>query len=437
MTATAKPHDGAVTLARHAAGGGAADFALRRGRLVPLEWAASGAMLLLVVAAAYGAHSLLVSRGAPAAGPALAIVDGGTTQPVRARDVVAWRDENGVIRRGQVDEGRLAQFRQERHEATKAARTAAHEQVRTVLPAALQPIFAAAAERAPGYADWYFSYTSKYVLMGHALAAAGMQVIASPPVSSSNREVLTQAIVEHLTEYLRQQYSNRVLHPRAMQADIQAALGRTLGTLREGLARHIAAEQAAIQSFIQTEIRSAEVVDGEAASRLALDWDGQAQGLGLAPWRSSALHRYRRGLLDIAFEVPSYDAADSASPIEHFSGEEGFDEIAHVIVNLFGKVVDPVASEMGNVAIGLLAGGIAAGAAAAPPMAAVIGLGVGVGSEILSNPLEETLTRPEFERGLQQSIEVMRDEIAATMIAVFDRNIDAWVDGVDKGNAAE
>src|SRR5258708_21114903 len=137
MTATAKPHDGAVTLARHAAGGGAADFALRRGRLVPLEWAASGAMLLLVVAAAYGAHSLLVSRGAPAAGPALAIVARGTTQPVRARDVVAWRGENGGIRPGQVREGRLPPFRPERHERPKAARTPAPPHGRPPPPAPL------------------------------------------------------------------------------------------------------------------------------------------------------------------------------------------------------------------------------------------------------------------------------------------------------------
>jgi hypothetical protein len=50
---------------------------------------------------------------------------------------------------------------------------------------------------------------------------------------------------------------------------------------------------------------------------------------------------------------------------------------------------------------------------------------------MISNRLEESLTREDFERGLTESIEKTRQDVEANIIATFDRHIDQWVAGID------
>ena len=128
---------------------------------------------------------------------------------------------------------------------------------------------------------------------------------------------------------------------------------------------------------------------------------------------------------------------------------EETDEITHVIVNLFDKLIGPVVSQMGDLAIGVFAGSAASGTtvgfgmagglgmagppaafatgvATAVPIGAAIGLAATVAAEMLSNRLEESLNRGEFEEGLRQTVDATENAIETGMIAVLHEHVEAW-----------
>jgi hypothetical protein len=404
---------------------------LRDGRPTRWGWIAILATFLLAaLATGYALHRGLQEARPLSTRPIAATGESVPVQPIQSREFVTWRDESGSIHRARVDRQRVARFLRERHAAAATARAEAHARVRGLLSAELEPIFAGVAERVPSYADWYFSFSTQYVLMGHALASTVRYTLATPLISLGLRERPTQSVVDHMNEYLRVQYSNRVLRPRETEAAIQSALHRTLATLRADWTSHVVAQREAMRAFVLAEIQPGQRLPGDDAGRPAFDWDAQGLGHGLEPAsQHTATHRFRQGLLDIVFEVPHYAGLEDADPREHEGAEEGSEEVAHVIVDLFG---------WGALAIGFAAGVIVSGATVIPPSAAmIIGLGATFGAEMLSSRLEESLTRPQFEHGLRQSIETTRESIEVAMIAVFDRHIDRWIDTMDRHIAAE
>jgi hypothetical protein len=117
--------------------------------------------------------------------------------------------------------------------------------------------------------------------------------------------------------------------------------------------------------------------------------------------------------------TPKSATATAQPDISEKTPEEA-DEISHVIVNLFDKLIGPMVSQMGDLTIGVLAGG-AAGEdhrrvrhgrpvrrrrdrprdrgpswRRNRPHCTVV-------AEMLSNRLEESLNRTEFEEGLTPS----------------------------------
>jgi hypothetical protein len=388
----------------------------------------AGGATLLAVAVLVGltAHWLTmrlepVGASAPSATPA--------RSPSSRNDVV-WRQVDGTVYHARIDGARLAQFLEECHESTKKAREEGHALIRAGLPPLLDPIFSEIAARVPSYADWYYRYDTRYVLMAQALIPAVTQLVGSPADALHRRDAFTQAVIDHVTGYLQEQYGDRVLHPGATASAIQAAIDQTMTALEIGWLREVDWQRTRMQTLIKA-AGPAEPLSTEAAGRQPIDWDGREIQASVLHQHQAVPQQFRRGLLTVTFAIPE-DVSGLPSGIhEHQIAEDNTDEISHVILNLFGKVADPIASAVGNVAIGVVAGGFAAGASAAPPAAVLIGFGVTVGSEMISNRLEESLTREDFERSLRDSIDKTRQDVEATIIAAFDRHIDQWVAGID------
>jgi hypothetical protein len=68
----------------------------------------------------------------------------------------------------------------------------------------------------------------------------------------------------------------------------------------------------------------------------------------------------------------------------------------------------------------------ATGVATAVPIGAAIGLGATVVAEMLSNRLEESLSRGEFEEGLRQTVAATENAIETGMIAVLHEHVEGW-----------
>ena len=121
------------------------------------------------------------------------------------------------------------------------------------------------------------------------------------------------------------------------------------------------------------------------------------------------------------------------------------DKIRNTIVTMFDKLVGTVVSQMGNLALGIFAGGTAGGSvglgfgmsavpgaaasggfAAAVPIGAVIGFATTVAAEMITNRLQASLTRQEFENTLRQSVDATENAAETAMIAVLHQQIEAW-----------
>jgi len=104
-----------------------------------------------------------------------------------------------------------------------------------------------------------------------------------------------------------------------------------------------------------------------------------------------------------------------------------------------------VVSKWGNLAFGIFAGGTAGGSvglgfgmpeipgavagggiATADPIGALIGFATTVVAEMITNRVQASLTRQEFENTLRQSVDATENAVETAMIAVLHQLIEAW-----------
>jgi hypothetical protein len=402
------------------------------------------AVLALAAAAAAGyiTHATL-SQPAPAATAGAPIITPGSVESeAKARDTVVWRDEAGAIYRAKVAGGRFDEFLRQRKGPIEAARTKSRDQAAAEVVAALKPVFAEMTARVPRYADWYFGYTTKYELMAHALLPAVEYLGRSLDVFSPPDKSLVQVIGPHVVEYLEEQYADRVVRPREAEIRLQTAFDKSYDALQAHWGRIVAEQRGAMRAFIKQEAGAAERLSADQALGIELDWDGSRDGGSAMHQEGMVDQSYRRGLLSVKLKIPQSAKAPSRPEISEKTPEET-DEITHVIVNLFDKLIGPAVSQMGDLAIGVLAGSaasgttvgfgmagapmaVATGVATAVPIGAAIGLAATVVAEMLTNRLEESLSRAEFEENIRQTVDATENAIETKMISVLDGHVEAW-----------
>jgi len=416
-----------------------------------------------VTASGYLIHATL-SQPTPAAPAGAQIIERGSPEhEAKLRDSVIWRDETGAIYRAKIAGGHFADLLRQQRGALEAAHTESRSQVAAEIATALTPVFAEMRARVPDYADWYFSYTTRYELMAHAVIPAidylsrGLGGLVGQ--DSRRQESLVQAIGAHMTEYLEEQYVERVLRPRETEIRLQALFGKSYGALRTRWQPIVAEQGVAMRAFIKEQAGRGEHASADQAQTagLTLDWDGsRASGAAMHP-EGVIEQNFRRGLLSIRLTSPTRAPAEPAISNNTDSNSADpaadADEITHVIVNLFDKVMGPVMSQMGDLATGIFAGGAASGTtlgmemaglgpigpamglgargvvtgfATAIPIGGAIGLAATVVAEMLSNRLEAALTRDEFEENIRQTVGATEKAIETKMISLLHAHIAAW-----------
>jgi hypothetical protein len=379
--------------------------------------------VLAVAAAVVGYISRAnLSQLAPATTAGSAVIKPAPTESAaKARDTVIWRDETGVIYRAKIGGGRFEEFLRQRKGPLEAARSESRDQAAAEILATLKPVFADIKARVPGYADWYFGYLTKYELMVHAFLPAIVYLGGSLDFSSPPDKSLIQAIGPYVVEYLEQQYADRVVRPREAEIRLRAAFDTSYGVLRAHWGRVVDEQRGAMRALIKEQAGSAERLSAGQAAGVELDWDG-GRDQGSAMHEEGMVDRsFRRGLLSVRLKVPMSPKIPVKPDVREKTPEET-DEVTHVIVNLFDRLIGPVVSQMGDLAIGVFAGSAASGTtvgfgmagglgvagppaafatgvATAVPIGAAIGLAATVAAEMLSNRLEASLNRGEFEEG--------------------------------------
>jgi hypothetical protein len=357
-----------------------------------------------------------------------------------ASKTLVWRSQSGVIYRCTVDRAKFEALLQERKRILDNERAAAREFAVASLRAGIRPVFSEVAGRIPAYADWYYSYFTKYELMVHAVVPVleyGTRWASGAPTAGAQGFV--PFIESHLVKYMSDQYAERVLKPRRTTQRLESAFKAVLAQLRVDWTRAMIEYDQAMESFIGSAGRNVETVAAQSQT-VPLDWDDQRSDIATAHQDIYVLTTIRRGLLAPMVIAPrtSDNEPGALSDGEDEEGSGG-DEVARVIVELFGKVVDPVISEMGSIVTGIAVGGVAGGVASSGaagllaagaqvtiPLGAAVGLSGTIASDLLSTRLEENLTRSDFERNLRRATLATQEEVEAKMAQILYQHVDAW-----------
>lgn len=398
-----------------------------------------------------GGYTLLMHPTGPVSGasnPAPSAVPIVAQPPDRLRDMpretVVWRDETGAIFRAKVGVKDFEQLLQARRAALEALRSESRDQASAEILAAVRPIFADMTARVPNYARWYFSYATTYELVALGLVSAVEYVGRSLDIFAPQQDRLYDTLAARMIEFLQDEYAEQVVGPQAAQVRLQAAFDKSYGTMRARWQRVIAEQRQAMRDFIQRAAQAPQRLSADQPAGLALDWDGQRDD-------GSALHEdvgveqsFRQGWLTVRLKLPRSGRPptelDNSQP-NHIDS----DKIRGAIVTLFDKVIGTVVSEMGNLAIGIFAGGTAGGAAGigfggtttlpgaaatglatGVPIGALIGVATTIAGEMITNHLQASLNREEFEATLRQSVDATENAVETTMIAVLHQQIEAW-----------
>jgi len=357
---------------------------------------------------------------------------------------VAWRDETGAVFHAKVDPRELEQFLQARRQALEAVRTETREQASAEILAALRPVFADMKERVPNYADWYSSYATTYELVAQGLLAALDYLGRSLDIFSTQPDSLYAFMAARLVDYLQEQYAEQVVRPPPTQVRVQVAFDKSYATLRAHWERLIAAQRQAMRQFIEQKAGSPERLSPVQTGSATLDWDGQRDDRAVMHEDVSVEQSFRHGLLTVQLKLPRFGRAPAELDTSGTSRADS-DKIRSTILSMFDKLVGTVVSQMGNLALGIFAGGTAGGSVgagfgmpaipgaaagggivAAVPIGAVIGFTTTVVAEIISNRVQASLTRQEFEDTLRQSVDATENAIETAIIGVLHQQIEAW-----------
>jgi hypothetical protein len=404
----------------------------------------AAALAAAIVVAGYVA---LGSRLAPkieliGAAPPGAPIATGTAAAVR--DTVAWRDETGTVFRAKVDPRELEGFLQARRKALEAVRTETREQASAEILAALKPVFADMKERVPSYANWYSSYATTYELVAQGLLAALDYLGRSLDIFSPQPESLYAFMAARLVDYLQEQYAEQVVRPQTTQVRVQVAFDKSYATLRAHWERLIADQRLAMRQFIEHEAGAQERLSAVQAGGVTLDWDGQRDDRAVMHEDVNVEQSFRRGLLTVRLKLPRFGRAPAELDTRETSRVDS-DKIRGTILTMFDKLVGTVVSQMGNLALGIFAGGTAGGSvglgfgmpaipgavagggiATAVPIGALIGFATTVVAEMITNRVQASLTRQEFENTLRQSVDATENAVETAIIGVLHQQIEAW-----------
>jgi hypothetical protein len=399
------------------------------------RWAIVGGVGIVALIVAAGALSLTDGMH-PAWRSLVAAVSPGPPPKM-----LLWRDAQGAIRKAAVDPVKYEELATRQRRTLGWAHIETRADARTRIVADTAAVFSEIEDRIPQYGEWYYRYTTKYVLMTHG-AMGFWNEFWRPDRDTPFTVAETIALIQdHLEAYLGEQYAADVLHPPITEAELQSDYDRDLAALHEDWGKIVADENQLFAKFLDTQ-NSTIVPPDESAGidDQKLDWDFRSTDI--IHKDRITVRKFRRGLLSIAISRPAkYIVAGAPAPEPDEDPNEGTDEISHVIANLFSAVIDPLSAQLSALLAGTVAGGLAGAATgamvtvppaavpglalSAPLLGAVIGAAITVSTDIASTRLEEHMTRAAFEQNLRDTLAKTQKEITDNLVAALYEHADA------------
>eukprot|EP01065_Artemidia_motanka_P018746 TRINITY_DN2209_c0_g2_i1.p1 TRINITY_DN2209_c0_g2~~TRINITY_DN2209_c0_g2_i1.p1 ORF type:complete len:454 (+),score=112.12 TRINITY_DN2209_c0_g2_i1:198-1364(+) len=258
--------------------------------------------------------------------------------------------------------------------------------------------------RVHDFADWYFSYTTGYVLIAKAASSAAQHLL-----SLTRARPVEELVAEDLKLDLQQKWESIVLRPESTDAQLQRGWALTVREAHREYLDMLERQQHELRRFVTRHTTHGRLI-GSGDITLGLDWKAQST-------RSSALSaNFQRSPVQSVALVGGGGLAGKAAAAA--GGKAG--------AGLLTKFASPFAAK-GVAAAGSAGAGAGVGAVAGP-LGAVVGAGMGLTIDFGINKSIEVMQRREFESDCRTAIQGTREDWQQTAAAELTRAINVWVD---------
>ena len=328
------------------------------------------------------------------------------TRQVPGTVTLTIRDENGEVRRLEINHAQLSAFVGARLADLEADRAAAAAALRADVRHRLSDAFGDGDRRIRAFADWYFAWGRSWALLWEAVSSAARHT------ASAGVESLDEAVRRDMTDYYRRHFTEQVLRPEVRDRLVQEAIRGAIAGAHQRFAGAVAHQDDALGRFLAVHTSH---LAPPAIGPARLDWDAQrwkaptyliedksVEGLqslltlGGSTWMGSALGPVFSRLIAEAFAPAATRIAARAILQAEAAGSGG----------TLGSVLPGVGTVGG----------------------AFAGFAVGTGVDYLFNKGREWIERDGFEATNRDALHAVRDAWAAKTEAEIGRALDVWFD---------
>ena len=265
--------------------------------------------------------------------------------------------------------------------------------------------------RIGSFADWYFGYTTQYSLLGIAMASA-----AKHAVTFRSEQSLSEAVTEDIQAHISRKYEALVLRPAITDPKVHRAFVKSLKVAHTDYMEAVKRLDRSIAAFIEAEATAYANAPRLDQVDVDIDWTTQLQKVRHIP---------------LAFERhPEMSVAIVGAGAAAGKAAGGAATIAAVKA-LSAKLAAPFATKAAasTLAKAATAGAAGGAALAGPPgsmAGAAAGAAIGLGVDVTVNAGVALVTKPLFERDVQESLGAMCLEWEERLLPELERCQDIW-----------
>jgi hypothetical protein len=368
---------------------------------------------------------------APSAAPSLPAAAPAAEAAAASYTIVLWRDGSGVLRRAGIDTARYDAFvaaaRRQMDEDQRSLAAARGDRLR----AELAPLFEQIDNQVSGYADWVFDWWTSWILLGRTFEWTGRGLTTGSPLTLPDR------VQAKLVGTVQHQFITRVLEPRALKPQVDAALHGAVVAMRQDLLADCAKYQQSFADFIRSAARQVERQDPAQGWITDPSWDRSAATFQsicdrLGKIDEAALRDQFPVLLELkANDSPVNDVIlRLARPFA--TKLISFVVLPVIVAAILGGILLPLfgqlPSVLANVITGMLTGAVGA---------LLIGLAASASVDWLLNRTDAALNRPGFEADVRKAIISMESDFVTRVLEVEERSIDRQMQALATAMAGE
>jgi len=274
----------------------------------------------------------------------------------------------------------------------------------------LAKVFINAHKRTERFADWYFAYSTTYVILWEATTSATGHVF------SAEATTLSEAVSIDVEKYLHKHYEEIVLRPETMDPQLRAAYKMALQNTHNQYVKTVAKMHTDFQAFVNKYTTHLDA-PMEENIELTLDWRNQFNKINMAEYekgpKGAALGAALAGGGAVVGKTVMAGVAGKGIATKAVAGA--------ATKGIFAKMATPFVSKAvlaaSGGAIGTLGG----------PVGAVVGTIGGLGVDYAINEGVELTQRDTFVSDVREALSTTQNEWEQEMQKSLQQAIKIWI----------